>query len=112
MISTKTFRKLALSFDYTTEEAHFDKQSFLVKNKIFATLDEQTNKVVVKLSEVDQSAFCSFDRTIIYPVHGAWGKKGWTVIELTKVKKEIVVDALKVAYQHVAPKKLSEKQIL
>jgi hypothetical protein len=98
MVSIKTFREMALAFDEATESPHFEKTSFRVNSK-----------VVVKFSQVDQSVFCSFDKTIIYPVPGKWGLQGWTIIELKKVKKEMLVDALTTSYCTVAPKKLAEK---
>lgn len=39
MVSIDTLRKLALSFPEVTEEPHFEKTSFRVKKKIFATYD-------------------------------------------------------------------------
>lgn len=101
MVSIKNFRELALSFPETDERPHFEKTSFRVKKKIFATLSDQTNLAVVKLSEIDQSVFCSFDRSIIYPVDNKWGKQGWTVINLKKVRKDMLMDALTTAYNEV-----------
>jgi len=109
MVTIETFRKLALSFEGAEELPHFEKASFRVKKKIFATLDEKLNVACVMLSEVDQSVFCAFDKTIIYPVPNKWGKKGATFIELKKVKKEMLLDALTCSYCKVAPAKLAEK---
>ncbi|WP_231464348.1 MULTISPECIES: GNAT family N-acetyltransferase [unclassified Pedobacter] len=109
MVSIDTFRKLALSFPETTEEPHFDKTSFRVKNKIFATYDSSEKRASIKLSEIDQDVFSSPDKTIIYPVNNKWGKQGWTIIEMDKVKSELFVDALKTAYCEVAPKKLADQ---
>lgn len=107
MVTINTFRKLALSFPEATEEPHFEKTSFRVKKKIFATYDEANKRASLKLTEVDQDVFSSIDRTTIYPVDNKWGKQGWTIIELKKVKKDIFADALKAAYGAVAPKKLA-----
>jgi predicted DNA-binding protein (MmcQ/YjbR family) len=109
MVDITTFREIALSFDEAMEEPHFEKTSFRIKKKIFATLDLDNNKAVLKLSEIDQSVFSAFDNSIIYPVSGTWGKQGWTVVELKKVRKDMLLDALTRAYCNVAPKKLSEK---
>jgi predicted DNA-binding protein (MmcQ/YjbR family) len=111
MIDTKTVRKLALAFDESEEKPHFEKQSFRVKKKIFATLDAQSQTVVLKLSPVDQSVFSDYDRTVIYPVPGSWGKRGWTKVELRNVRKDIFKDALTTAYCTVAPRKLAEKYL-
>ena len=109
MVSIETFSQLALSFEQVTEEPHFQKTSFRIKKKIFATLDTKAQKAVLKLSEIDQSVFCAFDKAVIYPVSGSWGRQGWTVIELKKVKKTMLRDALTCAYRSVAPKQLSKK---
>ncbi len=44
MVSIEIFRKLAMSFPETTEEPHFEKTSFRIKKKIFATFDEKNNR--------------------------------------------------------------------
>ncbi|MFC4872566.1 MmcQ/YjbR family DNA-binding protein [Negadavirga shengliensis] len=109
MVTIEEFKNLAGSFPESSEEVHFEKGSFRVRKKIFATLDEKKRQVVVKLSEIDQSVFCAFDGTVFYPVKGAWGKKGWTVIELQNVKRDMLMDAIKASYCLVAPKSLSVK---
>jgi len=111
MVSIKTFRASALSFPETTEVPHFENSSFRIKKKIFITLSEKNKRACLKFSEVDQSVFCSFDKTVIYPVPNKWGKQGWTFIELNKVKKEMLIDALTVAFCEVAPKRLSQNYI-
>jgi len=107
MVSITTYKKLALSLPGSGEFSHFEKLSYKVKGKIFTTLDETNHTACVKLSPVDQSSFCIFDRTAFYPVNNKWGKAGWTNIDLKKVKKEMLVEALNTAYSLVAPKKSS-----
>ncbi|OJX83253.1 MAG: hypothetical protein BGP01_08210 [Paludibacter sp. 47-17] len=109
MVSIDTFRELALSFPEATEEPHFEKTSFRVKRKIFATYDEVKKRACIKLSEIDQDVFSSADKTNIFPVDNKWGKQGWTLIEMKKVRKELFVDALTTAYCEVAPQKLAAK---
>jgi hypothetical protein len=109
MVDIKTVRKLALSFDEAEESPHFEKASFRVRKKIFATLDKKNHHVVLKLSLIDQSVFSSHNKEIIYPVPNAWGKQGWTIVELKKVRKDMFADALTMAYCAVAPKTLAVK---
>ena len=109
MVDIKSFRKLALSFPEVAELPHFEIQSFRVNKKIFTTLWEKENKVMIKLPVNDQSVFCSFNSEIIYPVPGGWGNKGATFFELSKIKRSMLKDALAVAYFAIAPKRLSEK---
>ncbi len=98
-----------MAFEETEELPHFEKTSFRVNKKIFATLDIKNKRACLMLSPIDQSAFSTFDPSIIYPVPNKWGQKGATYVELSNVKKSVLLDALTVAYCKVAPKRLGEK---
>lgn len=108
MVSIGEAKEWALALPEAVEQQHFEKTSFRVKKKIFATLDIVNERAVVKLSDIDQSVFCKYDPRIIYPVPGAWGRQGWTIVELGKVRKTMFKDALRSGYCLVAPKKLAE----
>ena len=110
MIDIETFRSLALSFDNTEEMPHFEKTSFRVKKKIFATLSFEHHRACIKLSAIDQSVFCSFDNTIIYPVPNKWGKQGWTHLNLKLIRKDLLIDALTTSYLEVSTKKILKVQ--
>ncbi len=75
MVNTETFRQLALSFPEVTEQPHFEKASFRIGKKIFATLNIEHDRACIKLSETDQDVFCTFDRSVIFPVPNKWGKQ-------------------------------------
>lgn len=111
MVTPETVKKIAFAFDEAEEKPHFHRTSFRIRNKIFATMDKSINQVVVMLSAVDQSVFCDYDRYVFYPVPGGWGRKGATIIELKRVRKDMLVDAMTTAYCKVAPKKLAEKYL-
>ena len=64
---------------------------------------------MVKLSIIDQSVFCSYNKEVIFPVPGGWGRKGATFINLKKVKMSMFVDALTTAWKITAPAKLAQK---
>jgi predicted DNA-binding protein (MmcQ/YjbR family) len=105
MVSAETFRQLALSLPEAIEQPHFEKASFRANKKIFATLDVKNNRACLMLSEVDQSVFSAFDKSIIYPVPNKWGKQGATFIELKTVRKDMLKDALQQAYNKAITKK-------
>ena len=107
MVTINAVRKLALSFPDTTEQSHFEKPSFRVGKRIFVTLDIVNNRACIKLSAIEQDVFSAFDRSVIFPVPNKWGKQGWTFINLKKIRKETLVDALTTAYCEVAPKRLA-----
>ena len=102
MVTHKQFTKAALAFPDAIEAPHFEKISFRIRKKIFATLDIKLSRACIKLSETDQSVFCI--SPAIYPVPNKWGKQGWTFIELKIVNKDLCMDALHTAYDTVAGK--------
>jgi len=108
VITVDTLRKLALSFPEVIEAPHFEKTSFRVNKKIFATYDNTKHQACIKLSEIDQDVFSSFDKSVIFPVDNKWGKLGWTMIDLKIVSDDVFIDALMTAYCEVAPKKLAD----
>jgi len=105
MVEIENFRKWALALPGAEEQPHFENQSFRVKKKIFATLNIKENRACIKLNEIDQSVFCSFQEDIIYPVPNKWGKHGWTLIDLLHVEPELCQDALSTSYTSVTLKK-------
>lgn len=109
MITAQYVRKMALSFEEAVELPHFDRTSFRVRGKIYVTMLEKDNIAVLMLSPIDQSVFCKFDLSAMYPVPNKWGKGGSTIVELKKVRKDIFLDALTMAYCRVAPKSLAAK---
>ena len=109
MVTTDQARKIALSLPEVEEKSHFHIPDFRVKNKIFATIHADKNYTMVSLSLIDQSVFCAFDKEVIFPVPGGWGLKGSTFINLKKVKKAMLKDALATAWKRVAPPRTVEK---
>jgi len=112
-IFTKTMNELisdiALSFPEVKEAPHFEKISYRVKGKIFATIGEKADLICVKLSVSDQDIFCLHDPKIIFPVPNKWGKLGWTYVDLKSISKAMLREILVSAYCAVAPKKLAEQ---
>ena len=105
-MSNTEFATLALSFPGTEEYSHFDRRAFKVTGKrIYATLLEKNQTANLKLTPVDQSIFCEYDSSLIYPVPNKWGKQGWTTFELKKIEHELILDALSAAYGDVLKKK-------
>ncbi|MEO6490587.1 MAG: MmcQ/YjbR family DNA-binding protein [Ferruginibacter sp.] len=109
MVSTLKARELLAALPDVTEKPHFNLSSFRVNNKIFSTLWEADKKLMVKLSLVEQSIFCSIDPKNIYPVPGGWGKQGATFIKLAQVKKDVVIHALQCAWKNSASKTMLKK---
>ena len=109
MVTINDARKAALSLPEVEEKSHFERPDFRIKNKIFATLHADKNFMMVKLSAIDQDVFCSYNKEIIFPVPGGWGRQGATFVNLKKVKRPMFMDALTTAWKTVAPPKMVEK---
>lgn len=108
MTSFSSFEQLALSLPEVTIEPHFEKLSWRVQKKIFATYDDKTQRVTVKLSIEDQNSFSSLYAGI-YPVKNKWGKQGWTILELDELSPDLMKRIITSAYIIVAPKKLADQ---
>lgn len=108
MTSFSFLNQYALSLPEATEEPHFEKRSYRVKKKIFATVSEQEGFFVVKLTEMQQSLFCKWDESACHPVPNKWGLQGWTRVYFEKVDEDFLKDIVKTSYSNVAPKKLVE----
>jgi hypothetical protein len=99
MVSIADARKIALNLPQSIEAPHFHLASFRVNKKIFATIHEDKNYMMVKLSPVEQSVFCKVGEEVIFPVPGKWGLKGATFIDLGKVTRPLLKDALQHAWK-------------
>jgi len=109
MVDEATFRAMALAFLGAEELPHFEKTSFRAQKKIFASYSTQDKRACLKLSEIDQSVFSTHQSGGVYPVPNKWGKQGWTLFELEKLEKEMILDALETAYKEVTKKKTKAK---
>lgn len=107
-MTNQEFATMALSFEGTEENPHFERRSFKVIGKrIFATLHEASKTANLKLSPVDQSVFSEYDKGGIYPTTNKWGVQVWTTFELNNIPKSLMRDALNAAYEEVRVKKKS-----
>lgn len=106
MTDIETAGQIALSFPDVEEYDHFGRPAFKIKKKTtFATLWPAENRMMVKLSLIDQSVFHSFDASVFYPVPNKWGAKGATFIELSKVRQDMLQDAITLAWETAAKSK-------
>lgn len=102
-------RRIALLLPEVTEEPHFQKVSFRIRKKIFATYIPGANEVVFKLSPAEQQVFCQAMPDRITVITGSWGRQGWTKVRLQEIDKPLLKDMILVAYCCVAPVKLAAR---
>jgi hypothetical protein len=103
------FRALALSLPEATQEPHFDRPSFRVRRKIFATLWEADGKAMLKLTPEQQDDYVQVHPRTIQPVHGTWGAQGATLVNLTgksSATPSLLRELVTLAWRNTAPRSL------
>jgi len=106
-MSSTRFRTLALAQPEAVEKSHFGKADFRVRDKIFAGFNDK-GMTYVKLTPEQQEMLVSAEPSIISPIPGGWGRKGWTLIDQQKADDDLLKSALKMAWKNVAPKSLQK----
>ena len=105
MITENTFFKMALSFPGTERVPHFDRVGFKVTGRrMYATYLAENHTTNIFLLPAEQKVFCKRHDEGIFPVPNKWGEKGATTFDLHLVPKEIVMEALRSAYDEVKRK--------
>ena len=105
------FRKIVLGLQGVSEGAHMGHPDFRAANgRIFSSLVEDETVATVKLTPDQQADFMSQAPTAFEPAAGAWGRNGWTMINLRGADSEQVGEALTLAWQSVANLKPTTKK--
>ena len=99
-------RALALSLPGAEESSHFDTPDFRVRGKIFATLPGP-DRMVVRVDPPDQAVLLTAEPATFASCPGAWGLKGWTIVQLASVDREVLHDLLVDSWRRLVPKKVA-----
>lgn len=104
------WRKLACSLPEAEEKSHFGNPDFRVRNKIFAGMSPDGKQGTLKLPPEFQSMLIDSKPSVFSPAAGAWGRQGWTHVELTKLDAAMAPELLRTSWSLVAPKRLVAAQ--
>lgn len=107
MVTASSFRKLARSLPEVEERSHFGKSDFRVRNKIFAGLSSDGRVANLKLTADVQAQVLALTSSAFRPCEGAWGRSGWTYVELALADLEQLAPLVELAWQVTAPKSLA-----
>jgi len=108
-MTQSTVRAIALSLPEAEEHPHFDRPSFRVRGKIFATLPppkDGPELVVLKLPVLVKESLQQTDASAIVSL-GNWDKGGWTQLDIGRMDHDKLADLIRLAWRQVAPKTLS-----
>ena len=117
MSTPADLRRIALAFPEAYEDLHRRRPAFRVETRIFAMLGVTGNTALFEgLGEADV-AVIKLDRddqlNMVEAVPGVrptgdYGHHGWTYVRLGKVDEAALALLLRLAWTHVAPKRLSK----
>jgi hypothetical protein len=99
MATASDVRKLALGLEGTTEHPHFDRAAFKVK-RIYATLAADGKSLNLKLTPEEQEFKTMMAPELFSQIPNAWGRQGWTQVNLKAIGKAELAAALATAWQH------------
>jgi predicted DNA-binding protein (MmcQ/YjbR family) len=108
MIDLESAHEILTSMPEATEDAHFDKPSYKIKGKIFATFNIDNKWVTLRLTPEQQTIFC--EDSSFYPVPNKWGQLGWTHVDLNLVKKSAFTEGVITAYNNIVSQKNVKKR--
>ena len=104
MITPAQLRQFALSLPETEEKLHFERTSFRIRKKIFATLSEDEREAVLKLTVEEQTALVAADPETFFLV--GWSQQGWIGVKLAGVDADEMRQLLVTAWRNVAPTRM------
>jgi hypothetical protein len=104
-MTPQALRKLALSFPGAHEEPHFERGSFRVGKKIFATLSRDGREAMVKVSDAGEREVLLATQPEAFFRHGAWtARLGAVGVRLTRVDAARMRRLLEGSWRSVAPR--------
>ncbi len=77
---------------------------FRVHGKVFASLTADLQRGSLKLTPDAQAACIADHPRAFRPASGAWGRQGWTVVQLDAVSIDVLGEALTLAWQAMPAK--------
>lgn len=109
MADAEDLRRLALALDGTIEVPHFDRAAFRVARN-YATLAADGRTANLKLTPDEQEFKVLLAPEGFRPVDNAWGRQGWTTLELAQLSVAELQAALEMAWRHALPRAARPKR--
>ncbi|MFN0248312.1 MAG: MmcQ/YjbR family DNA-binding protein, partial [Kofleriaceae bacterium] len=103
----ESFRKLALAQPGAEEGSHQGHADFRAGGKIFAGLSPDGRRATLKMSLEVQAALGA--EPAFEPCAGAWGRAGWTYVDLAAVELGALEDLVREAVMLVSKKPAAKK---
>src|SRR5687767_2438229 len=100
------FRRFALALPEAHEQPHFERASFRVGKKIFATMVPDGSEAMVKLPVAEEAEDWIASRPVLFFSYGAWTtKSGALGVHLAKAPAKLVQGLVVEAWRAIASKR-------
>ena len=112
-INPRTVCKMANALSGVTEKEHFGSEAFSANKRIFATVWHDKKEVNLRLSLAERDRFFELDGESFIEIDNAWGREGWTRVQLEIIDREVLEEALTSAWKQsarVVPRSRSTKK--
>jgi hypothetical protein len=98
-------RRLALAMPEATETPHFERTSFRVRGKIFATMTEGGGAANLALPPELAASVLETDPAAVAPITSG-AIMGWVRVDLDRIAPGLLASLVAAAWGRVAPKRL------
>jgi hypothetical protein len=105
VLTTKAVRELALSLPEATEAPHFERTSFRVRKKIFATMAEKEHEAVVWVAPREKLYGLLRAQPDVFIDHGGWTRMGALGVRLDRVDAAQFRELLIASWRSRAPQR-------
>jgi hypothetical protein len=100
------FRRFALSLPEAHEAPHFDRASFRVGKKIFATMTADGKEAMVRVGEAELRATLFAEHAAVFFSYGGWTERNGSVgVKLAKADAKMIQAMIVESWRHVAPRR-------
>jgi hypothetical protein len=105
-MTPKAFRALALSLPETREEPHFERTSFRVGKKIFATMTADGTDAMVRVAPRQRLYALLKAHPEAFFSHGGWTERlGAVGVKLAKVDGDLIRELVMESWRRIASKR-------
>jgi hypothetical protein len=106
-MTPKAFQKFALSLPETHEEPHFERTSFRVGTKIFATMTPDGKEAMVRVSPPELVRSLLSTKGDVFFSYGGWTVRlGSLGVRLAKADARMLEALVVESWKHSAPKRV------
>ena len=104
-MTPKAFQRLALAFPDAHEEPHFERTSFRIGKKIFATMTPDGTEAMVRVDPAGVDALLTTHPAVFFSYGGWTLRNGSLGIHLAKPDATMIGELLVDSWKHSAPKR-------